>query len=382
MPVPFPEVLRAGSKETAEVVARKKMVNCIVIVLNYLHLSRPVRCPPHLKAGNKLSSCQWTIVRRFEGFLDSWLRCESVGPEQMGRTAPKVESIEESIIRIASLAAQLRSSGAGDYFKVSDELPSSGRRRDAGRVVGTCKSAGFSTFKTVEPSRLSFIGVPSFDPCPYLDEQSAAVFRYPLQHSKDPEQHDTPLPFVRVHCSLDKKLELFNLLDSSKRLGLHRPEDVRGRFASGVFSVVKDSEKDRLILDSRPSNQLEIPLTRWIGSLASPESLCRIQLGPKQQLRMSGNDLRDYYHLFEVSSERSRRNILAGPVEPSLVRELSCYRSEFDDAECLYGSLATMAMGDCQAVTLAQTCHIGMALQSHVASPKTLMTLKGEVMTW
>ena len=377
IPVPYPEVLRTGSKETANAVARKKMVNCIVIVLNYLHLSRPIRCPAHLKAGNKLTASQWETVRRFEDFLDSWIYCESIGPEQMGRTAPKVESIEESILRISSLAAKLRSSGTGDYFKGSDDLSACGRRRDAGRVVGTCKSEGFSTFKTVEPSRLSFIGVPSFDPCPYLDEQSAAVFRAPLQHSRDPETHSSPLPFVRVHCSPDKKLQLFNLLDSSGRLGLHAPENVRPKFASGVFAVVKDSEKDRLILDSRPSNELEIPLTKWIGSLASPESLCRIQLLPSQQLRMSGNDLRDFYYLFQVSEERSRRNILAGPVEPSSVKNLSCYRSEFDTATCLFGSLATMAMGDCQAVTLAQTCHIGLTLQSGVSKPETLMNLKG-----
>ena len=92
---------------------------------------------------------------------------------------------------------------------------------------------------------------------------------------------------------------------------------------------------------------------------------------------MSGNDLRDFYYMFCVSEERSRRNILCGPVLPSEVRHLSCFKDEFEKASMLYGSLATMAMGDCQAVALAQTCHVSMALQHGVFYRQSSSLSKG-----
>lgn len=147
-----------------------------------------------------------------------------------------------------------------------------------------------------------------------------------------------------MHCPLGQKIALFNLLDSSHRLSLHPAREVRLRFASGMFSVVKNLTKDRLILDSRPSNLLEVPLQRWILSLASAESLCKLQLLPSQELRSSGNDLRDFYYLFRASSERKRRNVLTGGVPPTLVSHLNCWRPELADCSKVYGSLATLAI--------------------------------------
>ena len=112
-------------------------------------------------------------------------------------------------------------------------------------------------------------------------------------------------------------MNLFDLLDSSKRLGLHKEPEARSRLCSGLFCVVKSLTKDRLILDSRPANLLERGGQRWIGSLAAAESLCKVII-PK--LVCSGNDLRDFYYLFQVSEQRSRRNVLAGSVPVSRVR--------------------------------------------------------------
>lgn len=124
---------------------------------------------------------------------------------------------------------------------------------------------------------------------------------------------------VVCHCMTNW---LSTLLDESKRLALHAPERVRARFAAGVCAVPKSLEVDRLILDSRPSNLLEPPLRRWIRSLASAESLTRLTLPPGHNLYMFGNDLRDFYYMFHVSEERSRRNILVGSVKPWEVERL------------------------------------------------------------
>ena len=144
-----------------------------------------------------------------------------------------------------------------------------------------------------------------------------------------------------------------------------------------MFAVIKSLDKDRLIMDSRPPNCLEIPLQRWIKSLATGESLCQIRLQDHEVLRSSGNDVRDYYHMFQVSEERKRRNVLTGPVFPAEVRHLSCFKDEFDRSTKLYGALATLAMGDAQAVEIAQTCHLGMALKAGVATQQNLLNLAG-----
>ena len=318
------------------------------------------------------------MIRRLEKFLEDWLDNEDVGPEEMGRTAPKVESLEESIAHITETCKAFDNADTQTYFKAAScDIAPTSKKRDAGTVVGQSSSVPFSTFKPIEPSRLVFVGVPSFDPVPYLDPHSASIFKCPLKNSLDPETFTGSLPHVRMHCSHDKKLELFNLLDSTRRLSLHRTSEVRERFASGMFSVVKSLEKDRLILDSRPANELEILEQRWVKSLASAESLTRLHLKEFQNLRFSGSDVRDFYYLFAVSEERCRRNILQGVVKPHEVSHLSCFREELWNESCLHAGLATLAMGDSQAVGLAQTCHLGLALQSMVASPETLLTLKG-----
>lgn len=376
IPLPYPEVLRKKWFSTPEDVARKKFLNAAICILNFLHLGRPAVCPSGLNVGNRLSSSQWGVVRRLELLVDDWIKLECIGPSEMGRTAPKIESIEDSIAHLSKLASELRSSGDGSYVTTATGAAGVSTRRDVGEVVGSTGGSSFSTFKPVEPSRLSFIGTPDFDPAPFLDRESKKIFEHPLQCALDEDAFDGTIPFVQVHCSKDDKVALFSLLDSSHRLALHRERDIRVRFAGGVFSVVKDGLRDRLILDARPANLLEEPTTRWIPSLAAAESLTKIVVPAGRCLRFSGNDLRDFYYSFKVTEERSRRNVLCGPVPTSSVSHLNCFREDFWDSDKLYGALATMAMGDNQAVSLAQTCHVGMALQFQAATPLNLLTLR------
>lgn len=100
-------------------------------------------------------------------------------------------------------------------------------------------------------------------------------------------------------------------MDDSGRLGVHLPDEVTPDYGSGLFSVVKDQHRDRLIIDSRGANSLESPAQRWIQTLACGEALCRLLMEPGDTLKASGNDVRDFYHLFRATSSRSRRNVLA-----------------------------------------------------------------------
>eukprot|EP00435_Cladocopium_sp_Y103_P012197 s2486_g3.t1 len=301
-----------------------------------------------------------------EAFPNSDSRCKNVGSST--ELARKKLAIEDILLKLEEMGRSLKNATkSARYF--GDKLDrNDGEKdhKDAGIVCGHLQRPTFSTFKTVEADRLQFVGVPNFDPVPFLDPASAAIYQNPLSLSLRPEEYHDSVPFVHVYCSKAEKMKLFCLLDSCKRLGLHRQSEVRTKFSNGLFSVVKSMTRDRLILDSRPANLLEKGEQRWIGSLASAESLCKVVIPDDHYITTSGNDLRDFYCLFAVSEERSRRNVLAGAVCVDDVRHLSCFSEDLDTGEPLYGALSPLAMGDSQAVSMAQTCHVGVVVNEKV----------------
>lgn len=196
----------------------------------------------------------------------------------MGRTVAKVESLEDTLHDLELQAFSL-SSKSSKYFSSADLCLSLDDSREAlGDLVGKSKLDKLTTFKPVDPSRLSFVGKPVFDPSPFLDSKSRAVFNNPLSERVPPELYNGVVPRVRVHCSAGEKVKLFELLDASDRLGVHLASEVTPSFGSGLFSVEKDLQRDRLILDSRGANALEVPILRWVRGLAAGECLTRLTL--------------------------------------------------------------------------------------------------------
>lgn len=373
--LPYPEVCKKNSRESPEAGAQKRSLNAIVIVLNYLHFNKP-RNAAGLLTKRGLNRRQWEAIDRFKLFLKSWIEVSPTGPEEMGRSAGKFESLERTLTELEKKARSLTESGQG-YFRLKEEVVKPGcMSADNGLAVGWCPSTDMSTFKPVDPERISFIGRPNFKAEKYLDPAGREVFLKPLQCRADGATFAGPIPRVKVHCSLAQKVRLFELLDASDRLHLWLPDEVDLRFGAGMFCVVKSLTKDRLILDSRPGNLLEQPLGKWIRSLASGDSLLRLILKSGSRVVASGNDVRDFYHLFSVSRERSRRNCLVGTLDSRRLQHLKCMRPELRNAGRLVGSLATLAMGDCQAVELAQTCHISLALSHRICTEDELICYK------
>lgn len=74
--------------------ARQKAVNLVVLMLSWLHMKRPSRCPPGLSPHTRLSRKQWGILRRFEAQLKGVELVGMVGPAEMGRTAAKMEGLD------------------------------------------------------------------------------------------------------------------------------------------------------------------------------------------------------------------------------------------------------------------------------------------------
>ncbi|CAE7232533.1 unnamed protein product [Symbiodinium sp. CCMP2592] len=134
----------------------------------------------------------------------------------------------------------------------------------------------------VEPSRLNFVGTPSFDPVPFLDSRNRATYARPLDFARDiPDEEEVSK--VSVRADRRQTAELLQLLDDTGRLHLFDNSEVRPRLQSGLFSVAKDSQRDRMVLDARPPNQAE----------------------------QHTEDLKESYHSFIVGLRRAKRNVFA-----------------------------------------------------------------------
>ena len=285
-------------------------------------------------------------------------------------TAGKMESMNDVLTSLEQQASTIGQVGHNYYpARSQDDAPGVAAR--ACVQLGMSEGFSMSTFKPV----VSFIGTPSFNPGPYLDDLSRRIFEDPIKERLDPRDYHGRPPKLRIHCSRSQKIRLFELPDASSRLALFEAHEVSPSFGSGLFAVVKDMERDRLILDSRGANCLEVPPGRWIRSLANAEALTKLCLDPDQKMLMSGNDLRDFYYVFQVSRNRARRNILVGSVHPSEVAHLHCFKPHHGHTKQLFGSLASLAMGDCQAVELAQSCHLSMGLQHGIIQEESLLTM-------
>ena len=116
-----------------------------------------------------------------------------------------------------------------------------------------------------------------------------------------------PLPRVGVLAASDERLKLLGALTTLAGCVISDPP--RERRAAGLFAMVKDLEKDRLILDALPANTLESPPSFWTGSVSL---LLPLVLAPDEEVRVSSADLKDFFYLFKVPDQRLQQNLLSG----------------------------------------------------------------------
>ena len=253
--------------------ARKLALNFIILTLNVfgggaLHFSLAV---PGL--GTPLNYEQWQFVKRLTPVVDEWNREPPVTSSVMGRSAAKVENVEELLRDLPEATSSIARDLSGYQGGVLQRLQTSwGFSQFAGEEVGSLASSVEHVAKSLEPHRLKFWKRPSFDPVPFLDEGNREVYCRPIQNSCSPEEAPRP-PAVRVRMKAGDRLRFLALLDSTRRLGLAKREDVRWDFSNGAFAVPKDQSRDRMVLDARPPNVLERAERRWIRSLGSVSQL-------------------------------------------------------------------------------------------------------------
>ena len=87
-------------------------------------------------------------------------------------------------------------------------------------------------------------------------------------------------------------------------------------------------------------------------------------LKPEQQVFIYAEDLREYYHAFLISKQRTLRNAFKLEVQPWQVRHLSCFDASLIGKGPLVPCLKTMAMGDLNAVSFGQVAHLSVLLST------------------
>lgn len=159
MSLPYPEVhtkRRARMKSEADF---KIGVNFVVMALNWLAADGTVKQKKRLKLGAKLSSAQWEAVRRLQPLISDWLSCGDVSPEDMGRSAARVESIEAVLMRLEAAAADVASE-LRHYGKRRCEVeePAEDEHHEGLRpkVIGQLAGSVEHVAKDVEPSRFKW----------------------------------------------------------------------------------------------------------------------------------------------------------------------------------------------------------------------------------
>ena len=261
-PIPLPYRGKLHSGTTREK-SFARALNLLVICMNWLHLGQPSKPPRDFNPYASLTSEQIGIIKRLKLLALEWRNSTSVTAEDMGRSAGKFEQLEKTLAVLMRRAMVLvRSGGSGTM-----RTPQVGRQQPGG---SSTLLSEVSVAKEIESQRLQFRGVPSFDPTDLLDEETRNTYVDPVAAAISPEESCQDPPFVQVRGRRAEIMKLFHKLDQSHRLALFTEEQVRMQYRSGLFALMKDLEKDRLILDARPANQHGV----WAHHLDLDDGLC------------------------------------------------------------------------------------------------------------
>ena len=355
-PLPFPYSEDDMKLAPHQEAALQRALNFAVLVLNWLQLGEPSKPPVNYSPNANPTSEQMSMLQRLRRFFVDWSESPPIDAAAMGRSAAKVESLEDQLAILTAEAERLT------------KLLGSGRRPGlvppAGKDDPSLPPAVMLA-KDIESERLKFSGAPAFDPSPLLSAATRKWYQEPLQCALPEEDYFDELPHVQVRGQRAEILKLLRNLDRSGRLKLFLPHEVRLGVRSGLFSLMKNLSVDRLIMDCRPPNCLEEPLSEFTQCMASPVPVLDMVLRPGFVLKCSGEDLKDFYYFFCVSTERAARNSLAFELTAQEAKMFQAVDG-LEDSAFYVPALATMAMGDINSVEYGQAAHTMLALNEGV----------------
>jgi hypothetical protein len=133
---------------------------------------------------------------------------------------------------------------------------------------------------------------------------------------------------------------------------------------NGVFTVAKDGETDRLIIDARAANRLFVdsPKVR----LPNASHLVHLFVSPDCHVNAGKSDMSNFYHHMEMA-EWMQPYFCLPPLSPDEQRALALPCA---DGEWLYPMCRSLPMGFSHAVYLAQSAHEHIIYSSGAARPE------------
>ena len=206
MPLPYPEVYgKSSAVGHIRDLPLLKIVNLQIAALNWLSLNQ-VREPPNWICGRRdLSKVQWEVVRRLKRLCEAWYQHADVPACSMGRAAAKQETFEKALDLLeehAHKSLQHDRRYFGHKKRMMRARPSSKR----GSVVGSMQKTDMSGAMSIVASRIKMSGKPSFDPTPFLNEETRQLYEHPLEQVNDELIGALSPPRVCVHANFKESL--------------------------------------------------------------------------------------------------------------------------------------------------------------------------------
>eukprot|EP00438_Fugacium_kawagutii_P036259 Skav223698 [mRNA] locus=scaffold1907:175367:179896:+ [translate_table: standard] len=360
---------------------RAKLLQHIVVCLNWLTLGHAKSPPPQACIGARISPQQHDMLERLESQVHYFLASPALALGELGRAGEKLASICSATIKLPSVdISDLEVTSFLTYIKEgvdpygathkphgtvpshsvfdSTATSSSEQMADLGQRVplNVCPA------KPVVADRIKWKLGPSFDPSPYLSDPVVA------KAFKDPNVLRRPIAEwpakrrAKVHCSREELVRLAEKWDALQSCQLVEASLIDPAETVGIFAVGKDEDYDRLILNPTVINSRCYGCNSFTKTLAPGHLAGLIRLRSDERLTISSDDLSEYYYTFCVSDARARRNSIGIPFWGSELSHLSCYKPHMANFR-VYIALKTLAMGDALAVEIAQQSHYNLLQQ-------------------
>ena len=349
--------------------SRAQLLQKVIGVLNWETLGHPVRPPPEATIGQAFTDPQWAMVCRLERLIDHFLKADAVSCASLGRSGEKFSSM----MRVAKELPDLQEVDLCNLVQeLSHNLDPYGKRLphdspshdnlgfdetlrfpQERRTVTELKS---SPARPVVASRIKWEHSPSFDPLPFFTDSVVRDAFVDPSSVKLPSHRWVDKPKGRVHCSRHELLKLAEKWDSKGACRIFRLDQIVEDEAVGVFSVPKDEQFDRLILNPQRVNARLKSFSHYTKSLAPGCLFALIRLEADQVLRISADDLAEMYYTIKIPELRAKRNCIGLRFDASELSHLQCFNPQIHVGTC-FVALNALAMGDSWAVEFAQQAH-------------------------
>eukprot|EP00435_Cladocopium_sp_Y103_P041501 s2013_g11.t1 len=213
-----------------------------------------------------------------------------------------------------------------------------------------------SVAKPVVASRVKWEHSPSFDPIPFLTDPIVKDAFIDPANVRLPAEKWVDKPKGRLHCSKSELLKLAKKWDTKGACRIFRVDEIQADEAVGIFTVPKDEQFDRLILNPQRVNARLQSYSHFTKSLAPGSLFSLIRLEEDQVLRLSADDLAEMYYTVKIPEARAKRNCIGIKFRAHELSHLSCFDPDKHFGFC-FVALNALAMGDSWAVEFAQQAH-------------------------